>query len=75
MLQETFTRGFLRNRDNLDWNFYFLIGTSQASPHVAGLAAMILEQNPSFTPEQVRERITSTAKVTVEPVATPVDEL
>jgi len=32
-----------------------------ASPHVAGLAGLILSKNPSFTPQQVREILTSTA--------------
>lgn len=36
-------------------------GTSMAAPHVSGLAALILAQNPEFTNEQVRERIKSTA--------------
>ena len=30
-------------------------GTSQAAPHVAGLAALVKQVNPSFTPEQVAD--------------------
>lgn len=40
-----------------DW----LNGTSMASPHVAGLAGLILAKNPSFSPQQVRDTLTSTA--------------
>jgi subtilisin family serine protease/subtilisin-like proprotein convertase family protein len=44
-------------------------GTSMASPHVAGAAALILAANPSFTPQQVRNRLISeaTAGVVKEP--------
>jgi len=34
-----------------------MCGTSQAAPHVAGLAALLLDKNPSLTPAQVREKI------------------
>lgn len=36
-----------------------LSGTSMACPHVAGQAAVILSENPSFTPAQVKSRITT----------------
>jgi len=37
-------------------------GTSMACPHVAGQAAVILSENPNFTPAQVKTRIVSTAQ-------------
>ncbi|NLU77993.1 S8 family serine peptidase [Micromonospora sp. HNM0581] len=32
-------------------------GTSMASPHVAGAAALVLSANPSWTPQQVRDHL------------------
>jgi subtilisin family serine protease len=37
-------------------------GTSVAAAHVSGIAAMLLEENPSLTPAAVRSIIMSTAK-------------
>jgi subtilisin family serine protease len=34
-----------------------LSGTSMASPHVAGVAAQVLGENPVFTPAQLRDRV------------------
>jgi subtilisin family serine protease len=40
---------------NAAGNLAILSGTSMASPHAAGVAALILSKNPSLTPVQVRE--------------------
>ena len=42
-------------------SYYTESGTSQASPHVAGLAALIWSKYPSYTAAQVWNRLTSTA--------------
>jgi subtilisin family serine protease len=39
-----------------------LSGTSMAAPFVAGLAALILSRHKDWTPDEVRTRITATAK-------------
>ncbi|WP_253905576.1 S8 family peptidase [Bacillus sp. THAF10] len=42
-------------------NYASYNGTSMASPHVAGAAALILAKNPSMTNVQVRDRLKNTA--------------
>jgi len=39
-----------------------LNGTSMASPHVAGIAALLFANNPALTPAQVKDRIIRTAE-------------
>ncbi|MEY2453585.1 MAG: minor extracellular serine protease Vpr [Acidimicrobiaceae bacterium] len=39
----------------------YLSGTSMAAPHTAGVAALVVEQNPDWTPPQVRAAIINTA--------------
>ncbi|SRR5579871_870698 len=41
--------------------YYQLSGTSMATPVVSGAAALILQQNPAMTPDQVKARLMKTA--------------
>ncbi|RJX27369.1 MAG: serine proteinase [Desulfurivibrio sp.] len=54
ILQETFEDG--------EWNYFYFIGTSMATPHVAAAAAMLYAVDSSITPEEVRTALTATAK-------------
>lgn len=42
-------------------SYALLSGTSQAAPHVAGLAGLLLALNGAFTPDQLTQLITSSA--------------
>jgi len=57
VLQQTFTS----NGTIGSFSYRFLQGTSMASPHVAAAAALILSQNPSLGPDEVRTLLQSTA--------------
>lgn len=45
----------------LGCNFALLSGTSMATPHIAGIAALIKQHNPSWTPTMIASAISSTA--------------
>jgi len=41
--------------------YFMLNGTSMAAPVVSGAAALVIQQNPSLTPDQVKARLMMTA--------------
>ena len=45
-----------------DFGYWFFQGTSMATPHVSGVAALILQNNPTWTPADVREALEKTAE-------------
>ena len=44
-----------------NYDYFILSGTSMAAPVVSGTAAMLLQQDPTLTPDQVKARLMKTA--------------
>ena len=53
--------------------YYRLSGTSMAAPMVSGTAALMLQQNPALTPDQVKARLMKTAYKTFPAFSTATD--
>ena len=56
VFQETFR--FL----GMGWGYYPYVGTSMASPHVAGVAALIKSLHPEYGPDEIRQVLQETAE-------------
>src|SRR6266852_6280818 len=53
--------------------YFRLSGTSMATPVVSGAAALLLQQNPGMTPDQVKARLMKTAYKTFPPCSSTTD--
>lgn len=60
VLQQTFTLGSDPN-NAANWAYYFLQGTSMASPHVVGVAALVRGVNPNLSALETRSILEQTA--------------
>jgi serine protease len=43
-------------------SYAFYMGTSMATPHVAGVAALMLSKNPNLTPDEVESKLRASAR-------------
>lgn len=59
VLQNTFNPS---TKNTGDFGYYFFQGTSMATPHVSGVAALLLAHGDAATPDQVRAALEGTAK-------------
>jgi len=58
ILQQTFE---IKNGE-VKWGYYFFQGTSMATPHVSGVAALLISAGKANSPDQVRTILQSTAE-------------
>lgn len=62
IMQETFKLHSGFAFFDIGWNYYPLMGTSMASPHVAGVAALIKSRHPDWSADEIRQALTATAE-------------
>jgi serine protease AprX len=60
-VDETYPTGRVATSDGSEPRYFRGSGTSQSAAFVSGLAALLLQQRPDLTPDQVKALLTSTA--------------
>jgi len=68
-------RSEFQNTNQVNGDFFILSGTSMATPVVSGAAALLLQQTPSLTPDQVKARLMRTATKTFPTSSVAVDPI
>jgi serine protease AprX len=61
--------GPIKSRDDL--NYYALSGTSMAAAEVSGVAALLIEDEPALSNDQIKYRLTNTAEVALDSGGNP----
>lgn len=59
-LEAAYAQEYVTGTDGKD-DYFTLSGTSMATPAVVGAAALMLQENPALTPDQVKARLMQTA--------------